>query len=225
MRKAAIPFALATADAVQASVCACHRDWARAAHAENHDEEETPRPQDRDAWQRAGADTRNKRRNEMKKDPPKKILTDWDWTTLVAAWRYYEHRHTITSSMFPHEIVMRFFTGRYDDESCRRIANQFVDIDHHNGPDDRISGWVGDDSFGESDRRAWRLFYFYLFAWLYGFKTANVTLDGKSGRVEVFCADGKWYAREGYEKYGENVAPYNDSEIEWLYVEQEGAEK
>ena len=47
----------------------------------------------------------------MKKDTQKKALTDWDWTTLVAAWRYYEHGHTITSAMFPHEIVTRFFTG------------------------------------------------------------------------------------------------------------------
>ena len=154
----------------------------------------------------------------MKTKTKKNKLTDWDWTTLVAAWRYYEHRHTITSAMFPHEIVTRFFTGKYDDESCKRIARQFVGIDHDNGPDDKISGWVGDDSFGESDRRAWRLFYFYIFAWLYGFKTAKVTLGGKRGCVEVFLADGKWYAREGYERFGENVAPYNDSEIELLYV-------
>ena len=153
----------------------------------------------------------------MNKQAPKNNLTDWDWTTLVAAWRYYEHRHTITSSMFPHEIVTRFFTGKYDDESCRRIARQFVCIDHHDGPDDKISGWVGDDSFGDCDRRAWRLFYFYLSAWLGGFKTAKVTLDGKSGLVEVFSADGKWYAREGYERFGENVASYKDSEIEFSY--------
>ena len=30
--KAAIPFALATADAVQEVVCASHRDWARAVY-------------------------------------------------------------------------------------------------------------------------------------------------------------------------------------------------
>lgn len=122
----------------------------------------------------------------MKKETKKNVLTNWDWTTLVSAWRYYEHRHTITSVMFPHE-------------------------------DDKISGWVGDDIFGECYRKAWRLFYSYLYAYLYGFKTAKVTLDGKIGLVEVFSADGKWYAREGYEKFGENVAPYNDSEIEFSY--------
>ena len=138
----------------------------------------------------------------MKKKTKTNKLTDWDWTTLVAAWRYYEHRYTITSSMFPHEIVKRFFTGEYDEASCKRIAHQFVDIDHYDGPDDKISGWVGDDVFGESDRRAWRLLYSYLYAYLYGFKTAKVTLDGKIGLVEVFRADGKWYAREGYERLG-----------------------
>lgn len=153
----------------------------------------------------------------MKTKTQKNKLTDWDWTTLVAAWRYYEHRHTITSAMFPHEIVKRFFTGDYDDESCRRIARQFVEIDHRDGINDKISGWTGDDIFGECYRRAWRIFYCYLKAYDNGFETAKVTLDGKSGLVEVFLADGKWYAREGYERFGENVAPYKDSEIEFSY--------
>lgn len=153
-----------------------------------------------------------------------KTLSDWDWTTLVAAWRYYENRHSITSYMFPHEIVERFFTGEYDDESRRRIANQFVNVDHRSGPDDEINGWTGDDAFGECDRKAWRLFYFYLRAWLYGFSPAKVTLDGKSGRVEVFCADGRWYAREGYEKFGEDVSPYRDCEIELGQGDQDGTE-
>ncbi len=134
-------------------------------------------------------------------------LTDWDWTTLVAAWRYYEHRNTITSAMFPHEIVTRFFTGAYDEESCKRIARQFVEIDHRLGPDNKLDGWVGDDAFGASDRKAWRLFYFYLYAYLYGFKTAKVTVDGEIGLVEVFRADSKWYAKKCYELFGENVSP------------------
>ena len=54
---------------------------------------------------------------------------------------------------------------------------------------------------------------------------AKVTIGGKRGLVEVFSADGKWYARDGYEMYGENVAPYNDGEIELLFVELEGADK
>ena len=151
----------------------------------------------------------------MKKEAKKKTLTDWDWTTLVAAWRYYEHGHTISSYMFPHEIVKRFFTGAYDEESCKRIARQFVEIDHRNGPNDKIDGWVGEDLYCSSDRRAWRLFYSYLYAYLHGFNTAKVALDGKIGLVEVFRADGNWYARVGYEKYGDIAAPYNlESEIE-----------
>ena len=161
----------------------------------------------------------------MKNQAKKKRLTDWDWTTLVAAWRYYEHRNTITSAMFPHEIVMRFFIGAYDEESCKRIARQFVEIDHRLGPDNKHDGWVGDDAFGASDRKAWRLFYFYLYAYLYGFKTAKVTLDGKIGLVEVFRADGKWYARKGYELFGENVSPYKDGEIEFVSGEHEGGTK
>ena len=149
----------------------------------------------------------------MKKEAKKKTLTDWDWTTLVAAWRYYEHGHTIASAMFPHDIVKRFFTGAYDEESCKRIARQFVEIDHRNGPNDKIDGWAGEDLYCSSDRRAWRLFYFYLSAWLYGFKKAKVKISGKSGLIEVFLADGKWYARKGYEMFGADVAPYEDGEI------------
>lgn len=152
----------------------------------------------------------------MNKDNKKKTLTDWDWTTLVAAWRYYEHRNTISSAMFPHEVVERFFTGAYDEESCRRIARQFVDVDHYNGPDDKMSGWVGDDAFGECDRKAWRLFYFYLNAWIHGFAKAKVKISGKRGLIKVFCADGKWYARKGYEMFGADVAPYEDGEISLL---------
>ena len=150
----------------------------------------------------------------MKKETQRKTLTDWDWTTLVASWRYYEHRHTITSFMFPYEVVERFFTGAYDDKSCKRIARQFVEVDHRCGPDDKISGWVGDDAFGASDRKAWRLFYFYLSAWLYGFTKASIACGGKSRNVDVFHADGNWYARECYEKYGDIVAMYKDNEIE-----------
>ena len=62
----------------------------------------------------------------MNTNTKKNKLTDWDWTTLVAAWRYYEHRNTITAAMFPHEIIKRFFTGKYYAESCKRISHQFV---------------------------------------------------------------------------------------------------
>ena len=90
----------------------------------------------------------------MEKLTKKKSLSDWDWTTLVAAWRYYEHRNTIASAMFPHEVIKRFFTGDYDEESCKLIARQFVEIDHRLGPDNKLDGWVGDDAFGASDRKA-----------------------------------------------------------------------
>ena len=152
----------------------------------------------------------------MKNQTQKKTLTDWDWTTLVAAWRYYEHGHTIASAMFPHDIVRRFFTGSYDEESCRRIARQFVDVDHRDGPDDKIDGWVGDDAFGASDRKAWRLFYFYLNAWINGFSKAKVAIFGEIRNVEVFRDYGKWYAREGYEMFGANVDAYKVNEIEFV---------
>ena len=149
----------------------------------------------------------------MKKNTKKKTLTNWDWKTLVASWRYYEHGHTISSCMFPHEIVKRFFTGAYDEESCKRIARQFVENDHKDGPDDKMSGWVWDKSSDECYRNAWRLFFYYLKAWICCFSTAKVKSIG--GCEDVFFADGKWYARVGYEMFGYRVAPYDDAEIEF----------
>lgn len=152
----------------------------------------------------------------MKNESKKKTLTDWDWTTLVASWRYYEHGHTIASAMFPHEIVRRFFMGAYDEESCKKIARQFVEIDHRYGPNDKISGWVGDDAFGASDRKAWRLFYFYLSACLHGFKPAKAKIGCQRGPEDLFQADGKWYSRIGYEMFGADVSPYNGNEFEFV---------
>ena len=37
-----------------------------------------------------------------------KFLDDWEWTTLVAAWRYFEHRMTIASASFPEDVVRRY---------------------------------------------------------------------------------------------------------------------
>ena len=49
-----------------------------------------------------------------------KRLTDWDWATLVAAWRYYQYRSTIVSATFPQNIYERYFTGEYaPPKKCR----------------------------------------------------------------------------------------------------------
>lgn len=39
-------------------------------------------------------------------------------------------------------------------------------------------------------------------------------MGSKSGSVEVFLSDGKWYAKEGYERFGADT--YNVSEIEFV---------
>ena len=155
------------------------------------------------------------KKNKVMVITKKKKLTYWDWTTLVAAWRYYEHRQSIASSMFPHEIVARFFVGKYNEESCRQIARQFVEIDHKDGPDDELNGWIWSVSYSDNYSHAWRLFYFYLKAYLYGFAVAKVTSNGNSELVKVFRADGKWYSQTEYERFGEIINPYKDSEIKF----------
>lgn len=142
-------------------------------------------------------------------------LTNWDWEVLVAAWRYYEHRHTISSVMFPHDIVMRYWNyDKYDEDTRNRIATQFVDVDHYNGPDEKYGGWVGDDSFGECDRKSWRMFYWFLYAQAYNaWKTLNIKNEYCDADVVCFCADGKWYSKDGYIKHGHYIGSYYESEI------------
>lgn len=101
----------------------------------------------------------------MAKAKKLKRLTDWDWTTLVAAWRYYEYRSTIASATFPRDIYERYFTGDYDEESCRRIAHQFYAVDHGiNGEAD----WQGQSDI---DAKPWAAFYAFCKAYCEGFAT------------------------------------------------------
>lgn len=120
-----------------------------------------------------------------------KTLSDWDWTTLVAAWRYYEYRSTIASAMFPSEIYERFFTGKYDEESCRRIARQFYYVDHGiNGEED----WQGQSDI---DAKPWTAFYAFCKAYYEGF--AKVHMRDGSIHEAFYCETLKcWIPRARY---------------------------
>lgn len=98
-----------------------------------------------------------------RKTKPVKELSDWEWTSLIGALRYYENRATIVSASFPAEVVHRYFGGAYSPEACKRIANQFVEIDHHRGESD----WA---KSSDIDRNPWTKFYAFLRAYLNGFE-------------------------------------------------------
>lgn len=120
-----------------------------------------------------------------------KKLSAWDWTTLVAAWRYYEYRSTISSATFPQDIYNRFFTGKYDEESCRRIARQFYYVDHGiRGEED----WHGQSDI---DAKPWTAFYAFCKAYYEGFAKVH-TRDG-SIHEAFYCKTYKqWIPRERY---------------------------
>ena len=150
-----------------------------------------------------------KQKYTLKKSPQKQqvidTLTMWEWETLVASWRYYEHGMTISSACFPHDIVQRYWGGgnNYSDNVRKTIANQFVNIDHHGkGEHD----W--DDSGMSCDKRAWRAFYRFCEAWLNGFHTIGVKrIDGKIERLEAFHTDfeDQWYTKDIYIAHGTDV--------------------
>lgn len=100
----------------------------------------------------------------MKKKP--RTMTDWEWITLVGAWRYYEYRNTIVSATFPENIVRRFFaSGEYTETTKRRIANQFSMIDHGSRA---IHDW---DNMPDEDRLPWTKFYCFCWHYTNGWET------------------------------------------------------
>lgn len=140
----------------------------------------------------------------MKKKTLKR-LTGWDWETLVASWRYFEHRHTIASAMFPGEIIERYFTGEYDQDACYDIARQFADVDHGTrGYDDWPKEDVGLGSL-DCDRKVWCKFYAFCKAWHEdGFKTINCENDrGEKFVIEAFYCEpyGLWFPKNKYIEY------------------------
>ena len=140
-----------------------------------------------------------------KKENEKKIeeLSNWEWTTLVAAWRYYESRSTIASAMFPEDIVSRFWgSGKYSDAALHKIANQFANIDHRL---DGESFWADDKTLRECDRRPWCTFYAFCKHWADGFPLVvldGVNGDGKHVHDEIRCfhcdMTGKWHPVDKY---------------------------
>lgn len=137
----------------------------------------------------------------MNKNTKKKSLSHWDWTTLVAAWRYYEYRSTIASAMFPSEIYQRYFTGDYDEESCKRIARQFYYVDHGiRGEKD----WQGQSDI---DAKPWTVFFAFCKAYYEGFAKVH-TIDG-SIHEAFYCETFKqWIPRERYSgNYGWSIPP------------------
>ena len=122
-----------------------------------------------------------------------KQLTDWDWTTLVAAWRYYQYRSTIVSATFPRDIYERYFTGEYASEDCLRIAYQFYSIDHgRDGEADWQSKYLAD-----CDTKVWTAFYAFCKAYCEGF--AKVHTKGGSVHEAFYCETFKrWIPRKRY---------------------------
>lgn len=132
-----------------------------------------------------------------RKKKPKKLST-WDWETLVASWRYYEHRHTIASSMFPAAIIERFWNplDPYDKEEQRRIAHQFALVDHYSrGEED----WPLEGSLNDCDARPWRKFYGFCRAFAQDyFETAYGLVDGHDVEIKCFRANGRIYPVDRY---------------------------
>lgn len=130
-------------------------------------------------------------------------LSDWEWTTLVAAWRYYECRSTIASATFPADVVRRFWgSGKYADSALHQIAYQFAVTDH--GADGERF-WSGNGTIHDCDRRAWCKFYAFCKAYCDGFSTVVLDGDDPDGHHihdEPLCFycdyTGRWYHVNAY---------------------------
>lgn len=148
---------------------------------------------------------RKARKTKTPSNPPKKRdLTDFEWTCLVGAWRYYEHRNTIAASMFPRELVWRYFGegNPYSEKARMAIAEQFVS-DHHRGEED----WA--DERWECDKIPWSCFYNFCKGYSQGFQTVKVknpnTRQKQSLPAFYTAADKKWRNSDLYISRGETT--------------------
>lgn len=102
----------------------------------------------------------------MPRKKPIDKLTNWEWTTLVAAWRYYEYGRTIVSATFPEDIIKRFFQGAYSTRVCKQIARQFAETDHGiRGEED----WTKDKYLLDCDKLPWTKFFRFCQGYVTGF--------------------------------------------------------
>ena len=135
-------------------------------------------------------------------------LSSWEWETLVAAWRYYEHGHTIASAMFPHDMVERFWGegNPYSDEVRDTIANQFAKIDHGLNGEGDWTKWLSESAkrndFKDCDCAAWTIFYAFCKGWCDGFTTITASNGERTETVEAFYTDytRKWTPVDSYVK-------------------------
>lgn len=119
--------------------------------------------------------------NRLTLDRTENGLSDWEWTTLVGAMRYYQYRQTIVSASFPEKIVSRYWgSGRYGKAVQRKIANQFAMVDHGlNGERD----WA---VLSDIDRLSWCKFYAFCKGVCNGFLIYSVLDGGKVCKDECF---------------------------------------
>lgn len=136
----------------------------------------------------------------MPRKKPIDKLTDWEWITLVAAWRYYENSMTIASATFPEDIIKRFFQGAYSTRICKQIANQFAIVDHGiRGEDD----WAKDKFLRYCDILPWIKFFRFCQGYLARFHKVVLKRDNLQQEVDAFHVDWNdtWYPAKEYLEY------------------------
>lgn len=163
----------------------------------------------------------------MKKQKKIDRLSGWEWTTLVAAWRYYEHGHTIGSATFPDDVVKRFWGegNPYSNEVRDTIANQFAKIDHGLSGEEDWTTWLKKGKDGEFERddcdaKIWTTFYQFCRGWVDGYTELTVSNGKRTENVKAFFTEytKKWTPVDGYIEHGQ-YSPYIPNEY---IVKQKG---
>lgn len=160
----------------------------------------------------------------MKKEKKIDHLTDWEWTTLVAAWRYYEHGHTIASATFPSDMLRRFWGNGnpYSDKVRDTIANQFAKIDHGVRGEKDWTMWLKPNTKGafECDCSVWTTFFQFCRGWVDGYSELTASNGKRTQTVKAFYTEftKRWTPVDGYIKHGQ-YSPYIPDEY---IVKQKG---
>ena len=126
-----------------------------------------------------------------------KTISEFEWRTLVAAWRYYEHGGSIGTATYPSDIVERYFSPEspYSFEDQRKIARQFWYVDHGiRGEDD----WK-DSAFSDCYRTPWCKFYAFCKCFDSGFPELKLA-DGSTEKAFFCVRTSRWYPVRFYIK-------------------------
>lgn len=113
------------------------------------------------------------------KEKPRDVIDSFEWESVVSAWRYFQHRETISANMYAGDVVERYWGNKgpyeWSDMARYTVAHQFTKIDFRK------------DGIDYADlQMSWKNCWAFMDAWLNGGYLVTVSDGTKVETVECF---------------------------------------